>query len=246
MTSAVWGRRGTLSVVDLVGAAAQNNADWCAVVCAAHGLRSTFDTDAWVSERRSPPMYPDAVTLVPEVAGDGLLTRIEAGPGCSVKDSYADLDLRSAGFEVLFEANWICRTADVAGVPTGIDWAAVTTAAQLAEWAAAHGGGDVFTSRLLDDPAVTVLAGQKAGAIVAGVVVNVSTAAHWTAQVVGVSNLFAVRGEDDGDVWAGATAAVTALHPGVLVVGYESGPSLAAAEWVGFERVGALRVWYAP
>lgn len=188
-------------------------------------------------------MYPDAVTLVSDVAGDGLLARIDAGPGCSVKDSYADLDLRSAGFEVLFEANWICRTADVAGVPTGIGWSAVTTAARLAEWAAAHGGGDVFTPRLLDDPAVTVLAGQKDGAIVAGVVANVSMAVRATAPVVGVSNLFAVAGEDDGDVWAGAIGAVTALHPGGLLVGYESGPSLAAAERAGFERVGALRVW---
>jgi hypothetical protein len=241
-----------LNAVNSVIAAARNNADWCAAMCAAHGLASRFDADAWVTERRSPPMYPDAVTLTPGVSGGGLLARIDAGPGCSVKDSYADLDLGSAGFEVLFAASWIHRSAGATGDlpsrtgrPGAIVWSPVADPGELAEWAAAHGGGHVFAPQLLGDPAVTILAGRRGGALVAGVVTNVSTVPG-LGPVAGVSNLFAAAGEDEPDVWAGATVAVAARHPGLPLVGYEAGGSLAAAERVGFEPVGDLRIWFTP
>jgi hypothetical protein len=62
-----------------------------------------------VDAGRSPEAYPDAVSLDPAATADDVLSLVDAGPGCSVKDSFAALDLRSAGFDVLFEAQWIHR-----------------------------------------------------------------------------------------------------------------------------------------
>ena len=91
--------------------AARNNAELCDIVCRTHGVTGVFVTDAWTSARRTPPLYPDAVTLEPGVVARDLLTRIDTRPGCSVKDSFADLDLRAAGFTILFSAEWIYRPA---------------------------------------------------------------------------------------------------------------------------------------
>nr|WP_221472430.1 hypothetical protein [Amycolatopsis umgeniensis] len=58
-------------------------------------------------------MYPDAVTLSQDATVPEVLDGIDTSPGCSVKDSFACLDLAQAGFKVLFEATWIARTAEV-------------------------------------------------------------------------------------------------------------------------------------
>src|SRR5947207_3033271 len=93
-------------VVELRTLAAANNAGWCSTVCRSHGLHTTFDDDAWTSRTRTPPLYPDAVTLEPEVSVPELLARIDVSPGCSVKDSFDSLDLTAHGFRTLFEAEW--------------------------------------------------------------------------------------------------------------------------------------------
>jgi len=64
-----------------------------------------------VSLDRTPPLHPDAVSLAAGVDPASLLDRVDAGPGCSVKDSFADVDLAPFGFRVLFEAAWQRRPA---------------------------------------------------------------------------------------------------------------------------------------
>src|SRR5947208_902068 len=95
--------------------AAANNAAWCAAVCRTFGFATFVDSDAWTSRVRTPPTYPDAVTLVPELDVPGLLARVDGSGGCSVKDSFASLDLTNAGFEVLFHAQWIVRSPSAVG-----------------------------------------------------------------------------------------------------------------------------------
>ncbi|MFC7548155.1 hypothetical protein [Plantactinospora sp. GCM10030261] len=217
---------------ELVDRAARNNAEWCATVCRTHGIVGAFDPDAWTVPRRSPPLYPDAVTLR-ATAPPTLLDRVDAGPGASVKDSFATLDLSGYGFAVLFEAVWIHRAPGPA--PTVVRRAAraVRTDDELAEWAATHGAGEAFRPELLADPAVTVLAIRDTdGGVAGGAVVN------RTGSVVGVSNVFAVTATPD-EVWS----AVVARLPDVPLVGYESGADLEPAERVGFRRLGPLRVW---
>src|SRR3954465_3751646 len=88
----------------LVDAAVRNNADWCDALCSVHGLCTERDAAAWSSPSRPPTFYPDAVTLRPSLRAEQVLNRIDTAPGCSVKDSYADIDLSTAGFRVLSSA----------------------------------------------------------------------------------------------------------------------------------------------
>ncbi|WP_345409993.1 hypothetical protein [Nonomuraea salmonea] len=90
-------------------AAARDNAAWCDLMCRAHGRPGMFAGVAWTNPVRTPPFYPDAVTLSPLATATDVLPHIDAGSGASVKDSFATLDL--PGFEVLFEAHWIHRPA---------------------------------------------------------------------------------------------------------------------------------------
>ncbi|MEV4812454.1 hypothetical protein [Micromonospora avicenniae] len=218
-------------------AAARNNAEWCDIVCAGHGLPGRTDADAWSVPRRSPPWYPDTVTLRPCVAAETLLGRIDPGPGASVKDSFADLDLRPYGFRVLFTAEWIHRpAADGPTEPTGelgLPLTPVATPDGLATWAATHGGGELFRPALLGDPRVTVLARYaEDGTVTGGAVLNCS------GPVTGVSNVFSVA-DDVPPIWAGLRAATA----GAALVGYEAGDDLAPALRAGFTTAGPLRVW---
>ena len=72
--------------------------------------------------QRSPDGYPDAVTLSPRAKAHAVLGRVEGGAGCSVKDSFAVLDLEPWGFHVLFDATWIRRSAAEAVPPATLDW----------------------------------------------------------------------------------------------------------------------------
>ncbi|MFI9233023.1 hypothetical protein [Streptomyces rimosus] len=264
-----------------VRAAARNNAEWCAAVCRAHGVTGEFGGDAWTSSRRTPPLYPDAVTLTDRLAPPtstepesgrsgmvrpgslspltGLLSRIDtASPGCSVKDSFACLDLTPAGFEVLFEAQWIHRPAPAPtpqepapaqpSTADQITWDALTTPGDLPAWASAWGAGPgdcgPFRPELLADDATTFLRARSAdGPVVAGAVATVS------ASVVGLSNVFTAPEADalgygPRNTWAACLATVAARWPRLPVVGYESGADLEAAVANGCRTVGPLRVWW--
>ncbi|WP_158566496.1 hypothetical protein [Micromonospora craterilacus] len=214
----------------MIDSAVRDNAAWCDLVCRSHGQPGSVDADAWSVPRRSPPWYPDAVTLRPGVGAE-LLGRIDAGPGASVKDSYADLDLAEDGFRVLFDAEWIHRPPG--GADTGPGLVAITTAEELTAWAEAHGGGPVFRPALLAEPRVRILGLPDGnGWWVGGAVL------HDGGEVVGVSNVFA-RGGSPERVWAGVCAAGAGRH----LVGYEQGTDLTIARRCGFRAVGPLRVW---
>ena len=115
--------------------AAANNAEWCDLVCRTHAIEGRFDKDAWASPIRTPPFYPDAVTLVSDVSAPDLLARIDTSPGCSIKDSFASLDLTSFGFTVLFDAEWIVRRAPTGQPPsTGLHWDVVPDPVSFVLW----------------------------------------------------------------------------------------------------------------
>ncbi|QES59229.1 hypothetical protein DEJ51_27720 [Streptomyces venezuelae] len=223
----------------MVRKAALNNAQWCDAVCRAHGVATRYEGESlWAGVRRTPPMYPDAVTLEPAVPAGSVVRGVDVvSPGCSVKDSFADLDLAGDGFEVLFEAQWIHRPAgaplpEAAEEAAGLEWSEVADAGELAAWEAAFdddGGDRLFTPDLLRE-GIVFLAGRTGGRIVAGAVASTGGG------VVGVSNLF-------GAAWAGVLGAVSARWPELDVVGYEHGEDLEAAVRAGFTPIGPLRVW---
>jgi hypothetical protein len=221
--------------------AARNNAEWCDIVCRAHRVPGRFDPDAWVDAQRTPPYYPDAVTLDPAAVGKRVLARIDTiTPGAYVKDSFANLDLAPFGFEIVHEAEWIRREPGPAP-DTALRWTPLEGEAELAAWETAWDaeGADLglFVPVLLREPSVQFLCGSVDGSIVAGAIVN------RTGDVVGVSNLFSTIGDLDA-AWSGCLAYLEVAHPGSAVVGYEAGEELAAARRHGFGSVGALRIWF--
>jgi hypothetical protein len=221
--------------------AAANNAEWCDAVCRAHGIETEVDAQAWTSRSRTPPLYPDAVTLVPHPPVPELLARIDSSPGCSIKDSFASLDLTGYGFRVLFDAQWVVRAPiDPPALPDSPRWVVVRDVDGFGAWENAwqsrDGAPDVLRADLLRTQSVTVLGAHVDDRVVGGAVLNRSAA------VVGISNFFA---EDPitSISWQGCVALVCALVPGATLVGYESGQTLGAVRTDGFTAVGPLRVW---
>jgi hypothetical protein len=225
---------------DWVRIAARNNAEWCDILCRSHGVPGRFEPDAWVNPHRTPPDYPDAVTLDPEAVGKRVLARIDTiTPGGSVKDSFANLDLAPFGFEILHEAEWIRREPGPAP-DTAARWMPIEDEADLPAWETAWDAEGanlgLFGPALLREPSVQILGGSVDGSIVAGAIVN------RTGDVVGVSNLFTTLGDIDA-AWGECLGYLEVAYPGSAVVGYEAGEPLAAARRQGFGSVGPLRIW---
>src|SRR5262249_8189266 len=140
--------------------------------CRTHGIDGRFADGCWWSPTRTPPLYPDAVTLAPDADGAALLARIDTGAGCSVKDSFETLDLTAHGFRPLFHAEWLLSERDE-GAPQR--WSVVETAAELVTWESAWGDADgpgFFRPELLLDPAVAFLVRSEDGTPKAGAIAN--------------------------------------------------------------------------
>jgi hypothetical protein len=221
--------------------AARANAEWCDLVARADGAPTTWSDEVWSCRRRTPPGYPDAVTLVPAVDAHEMLAAIDGSPGCSVKDSFAALDLHRAGFEVLFHAQWIVA-APAAGIdPRGGGW---TVAADPLADLPAHLPVAADLHRLpptvLADPMVSTLVATRGGAVVGTAI------AHRAASMVGLTHVTVTTDDDDRVGWVGLLARLRLLHPGLAVAGYESGAAFADAIAAGFRPCGPLRVWHRP
>jgi hypothetical protein len=215
-----------------------NNAQWCDAVCRAHQIQTSFRPRLWATAERPPRFYPDAVTLRDGLDAGNVVRAISSGPGASVKDSFATLDLGRHGFHELFEARWIAYDPQPpqSRPPR---WTVVETEEELADWTTAAGLTEILGAELLHRPDVRFLATRGQEGIRAGAVANV------TGPVVGVSNVFTTTIGDE-EAWAGIPAAVAALFPSTALVGYEQGSSLRAALRGGFRELGPLRVWVTP
>lgn len=219
--------------IDPVAEAALCNAGWCDSVCRSLALPTQWGDDAWTVAQRSPHGYPDAVALSPTTDGTAMMKRVEGGPGCSVKDSFAVLDLEPSGFHVLFDATWIRRSAAEAIGPVALDWREVRSPTELERWSRGH-DLDVFSPALLDVADVQFFStGSGTGA---------GFAMNRAGGVVGISNIFAGRA-DPTVVWSDLIAVAAETNPGVDLAGYELGEDLQIAMAVGFVPIGRLRVW---
>ncbi len=231
-----------------VADAARNNAAWCNAVCSAHGSPGEFYATHWLSRGAAPPGYPNLVTLEPSpepaMAAVRELAELRPDTSLAVKDSFAVLALESAGFRVLFDAEWILRPAHLCPLPShapGVRLLPVRSASALSAWEDAwgesRGGARVFLPSLLQRSDVAFLAALDAeDRVVAGAVANRSENA------VGISNFFA-RDEPRRSLRAACVDAIIRQFPGLCLVGYEAGDDLAETLSLGFEPLGPLRVW---
>jgi hypothetical protein len=156
--------------------AVRENAEWCDWYVRAHGIETGTDGTLWWAGRRTPPFYPDAVTLTPDVSPATVLQRIDASAGASVKDSFATLDLSPYGFQILFEAQWISR-------PPLSD--------PVSDWLAEHPHPDVAELRS-PDGAARVIA-HRSGHVVGLSNLITSERYGWAEAVAAVSAAFPGR-----------------------------------------------------
>ncbi len=220
--------------MDLLSSAVLNNVDWCALVCAGGGVADTA-TGVWLTTGNPPPLYPDAVTLKRGVSARQVLEVVSGREACSVKDSYADVDLAPYGFSELFTAQWIGRTS-VPNTAELTGWSPLTEPGELEYWCAAAELPDTLPVGLLQSPSVRILAAHRQGRLAAGAIANSDNT------VVGISNVFQIS--DDGpSVWHEVASAVTRFFPGQPIVGYEHGPDLNVAIAAGFSDLGTVRIW---
>jgi hypothetical protein len=230
----------------LLGAAVANNAFWCDAVCRSHGYPGTFTSRLWTSTNHRLRVYPNAITLHPEVTESEVLADAAPSGPFAVKDSFARLDLAPAGFRLLAEASWIVRDERPDEPPdSGLSWDQVTSPGELGDWETAWAGGSrsgdgpVFRPGLLSDPRCAVLACRREDTIIAGAVIYAAGGA------AGISNLFST-GLPLDRLWAGIQPAVAGLRPHMPLVGYEAGASLQAARQAGFHTMDTLRIWVRP
>ena len=193
-------------------------------------------------ERETPQYYPNVVTVDPaadprlqeEFIADFL--RSHPSFDVSVKDSFANLDLRPFGMAPLFDARWLVRPGQVEHMvdPTP-QWRRIDDEPQLAAWEAAWRGAGprgarVFRQSLLRDPCAIVLGGfgdddtVRAGGI-----------AYDAAGALGITNVFGSRQQ--------FIRALSLMYPGRRMVCYEAGDGILSAVRLGFQVLGPLRVW---
>ena len=219
---------------DRVRVAVDNNAKWCDLVCRSHGISTSWHDGFWVSRQPSPQFYPEGVTLQRKVSPERLIDDLPPGR-CSVKDSFADLDLASRGFEQLFDARWIYRVPPV-GAERATGWTGVSAEGEFAQWLQTWGLVDVLPEALLRDQRVRVLQRKRAEDVLAGAVLN------RTGSVVGLSNVFSLNVSLD-ELWADLVVLAAQEFPSCPIVGYERGEHLDAAMETGFNDLGGLRAW---
>jgi hypothetical protein len=222
--------------------AARNNAEWCDIFCRSHGVTGTFHSDAWASAVRTPECYPDAVALDRSLSGERILSYVDSSTGCSIKDSFAAMDLNPTGFRVLFEAEWIVRPPQPPpnARQAGLRWELIRDRAMLRRWEAARARdappNDSFLPALLTHPNVSIAAGYAGQELIAGAIFNRSASA------VGISNVFSAA-DDLNQAYEGCSRLVANDFPELPIVGYEAGNGLAAARSQDFRSVGRLVVW---
>lgn len=234
-------------MLDRARLAALNNAEWCDAVAAAHGAASRFEPGFWLNPGKAPPYYPNLVTLDPALgesqrrAVADLAASRDGGLG--VKDSFATLDLADLGLAIAFAAEWLWLDAEAAIEPPLSPFSTRRMASDrdLAGFEAASAAAPViepvFPPALLLDDRITFLAVEHDGALIGGAALNRS------AEIAGLSNVFVRPGGDATAVLGAILAEARRRHPGLPLVGYEQGDSLALFRAAGFSAAGALRVW---
>lgn len=227
------------TVDDRVLAAVQNNASWCALVCRSRGLPTVSSDRLWVAPEGSPRLYPDAITLAPGLTAGEVLRDVRVRAGCSVKDSFADLELGPHGFVELFQASWVFREAASVQSRPRLRWGVITTEDELTRWSAAADLGELFGPGLLRDRTVRFLSVSDDQGGGGGAIVN------RTGPLLGVSNVFTTGISLDA-MWPDLPAAVAESFDRLPLVGYEHGDQLAFARAGGFAPIAPLRVWLKP
>jgi hypothetical protein len=224
-----------MAAADPLTLAVREHAAWCDLVCRLHRFTPDGDGRLWWSTRRTPDLFPDAVTLVPDISVLDVLGRINDSSGASIKDSFATLDLTDQEWTVRFDATWIARPPLSRAVDeVASTFVVVRERFLFAAWCRAWGGpAGVLPVALRRVPGVTVLGREGDAGFADGATVHRTEIAG--TPVAGLWNVFGA--------WADVADAASERHPEAWMVSYERDAGLDAALAAGFRAIGPLRVW---
>ena len=228
--------------------AVENNIHLCGAVLNGQNLPSAKTTHDWHCFVKAPPYYPNIITRSrkwkPDVAFEliGKTAIMEQWDGWSIKDSYACLDLASAGFKKLFDAKWVFLSHQnfcASKLKSSVKFKVIGGSVELARWCAAwDSGGElgakIFHTDLLNNQELYFIVGYDGHRFVVGCLLN------WSGSCVGVSNFFSQT--DQNLAWSGLVEFIYAQFGQVHVVGYVRAEIYKSLVQFGYEAVGELAV----
>ena len=225
-----------MAAADPLTLTVRENAAWCDLVCRLHRFTPEGDGRLWWSARRTPDLFPDAVTLVPDVSVLDVLGRIN--------DS-----VRHVGQGLLCDAR---------PHGPGVDCALRRDVGHASTRARARTTGRVHVRRRAarssrSRPGVVPGAARRgccqpgcdacpeSPCLAAKAMPGSPTVRSCTAQRSAA--LPSPASGTPSGAWADIADAVSHRHPEAWIVGYERGADLDAALAAGFTAIGPLRVW---
>ena len=228
---------------------AANNADWYSAMFRSHDIEQQRNPHMWMSRSKALSFHSNLVTLAKEPSDLVMASIFDLQSNLrkpwALKDSFANLELKSLGFEILFDASWIWRDATSQAPAAADGWTKIQSAEELRNWELAwrHGqtaGAETqFRASLLQEPSVSIFGMCVEGVFTAGCIANASPT------VTGLSNFFSIAPNTAAN-YAAAAAIAQSIAPAQPLISFERGPLLACAESLGFESVGQLRIWHNP
>lgn len=230
---------------ELVIKAAQNNAEWCEIICSTHKIPGEFLENIWVNQNEVPTFYPNAVTTKPlshENFSD-ISKALKKIPleSYAIKDSFNELPADKMGYKILFEADWITYSPSELIDESIIEgWTIVKDDQELKNWELAWNNNQptdkrIFLPNILSVSDVSFLAKYENNQIIAGGITNI---AH---DVIGLSNVFN-HDSQNNNIWSEISSFIKEKMATLPIVGYERDQALMKAHEVGYKTIGKLKV----
>lgn len=229
----------------LVIKAAQNNAQWCDIVCRTHKIPGEFLENIWINQHEVPAFYPNAVITKPlsNKTFNEIIETLKKIPleTYAIKDSFNELPIDKMECKILFEADWI---TDVQGELTHSNatgnWTIINDDLELKNWEYAWNNNQpsdnrTFLPNILSVKEIFFLAKYKSNQIVAGGIVNIS---H---DVAGLSNVFTQESLEN-NIWHEISIFIKEKISTLPIVGYERDKALVQALEAGYKTIGKLKV----
>lgn len=217
--------------------AIQNNLNWCQNVARLHHVDAKQHHHYWQANAPMPTFFPNLVTIVPQLTSENVIAHLPSQGPYFIKDSFGQLELESAQFIKLFEAQWYCASNLTSSITpeANVSVTAVKDAASLQQWEQLWRGEEsfdpVYPEVFLDNHAIGFLFAEN-GDKRAGIT------HFFDGQSVGIYNLWG-----DHTLLGDMLSHISALYPDSPIVGYGDEDELSQLQPLGFEPLAPLSVW---
>lgn len=217
--------------------AINNNLIWCQTVAKRHQVQGEEQQAYWQASAAMPTFFPNLVTLKPQLTSEALIADLPKQGTFFIKDSFARLELESAQFIKLFDAQWYCASqlANLTHSDTETKVTTVTDAEGLKQWEQLWRGEEsfepVYPCVFLDNDTIGFLLAENHDK-------RAGVTYFFDGQSVGVYNLWG-----DKTLFTELLNHIHQLFPKQLIVGYGDQDEIEQLQPLGFEPLAPLAVW---